>query len=111
MMVVNNKKMKILSFFISVILLFFGYFDYKYEIFNYEYNEFFLQILFCFKFFIRFGDYFSWLSYYIFPFLEESIAFIIGQVLFLPVLWGLIYGILFIIKTIYSKCNKIKSSQ
>jgi glucan phosphoethanolaminetransferase (alkaline phosphatase superfamily) len=107
------KKVKLLSFVLSIIIFLIGTFNYFYEWFDYESFEIDLIRDIYFLFF-SFGENFSWISYYIFPSLKASSVFIIGQILFFPVLWGMIYFILQFILFVnrrkhYNKKNEIEN--
>ncbi len=98
------KQVRFLSFILSLIIFFLGTFNYFYVWLDYENLEIvvFRDIYFLF---FSFGENFSWISYYIFPSLKTSSAFIIGQILFFPVLWGMIYLILKLILFVISRFN------
>lgn len=91
-------NIKITSFILALIVTLFGIIDYNFELVNFNFHstkhEIVRQFFYFFQSLYRFGDFFSWISFYVFPSLKKSVAFIIGQILFLPILWLLIFLIL-----------------
>lgn len=83
-------KLKIISFIVSLILILVGTFNYFFNFIEVDLFDLSIWSDLYFLFF-SFGQNFVWLSYYIFPSMKISTAFIIDQILYLPVLWGFIY--------------------
>jgi hypothetical protein len=100
-------NIKITSFILAFIITIFGIIDYNFELVNFNFHstkhEIVRQIFYFFQSLYRFGDFFSWFAFYVFPNLKKSVAFIIGQIVFLPILWAIFYLIL---KIFFKNKNK-----
>lgn len=93
------KKLFRISFIIAVLLAVISYI--MYYVVDFESNSLIKQSEFLYTIYTAFlehGSIFNWLSYYLFPNLSKKSAFIIGEILFLPINFGQILVLLIIFK-------------